>query len=155
AHETYFEHELMLEGECVSSLAVVDLDMRIGAASVRMGGIAGVGTNNKHRRRGYARRLLENSTAWMTENGFDCAMLFGIPDFYDKFGYAVCLPACRFEVQTRDAERAPATLVRRPYAPEDPPAVQQIYAANNADLSGSIVRSEKTSWFGKGSDYGM
>ena len=56
----------------------------------------------------------------MTQEGFDCAILFGIPDFYDKFGYAVCLPECRTEMRTRDAERADATLTARPYTPDAP-----------------------------------
>src|SRR5262249_3016322 len=105
-----FTVELLAEGEAVSSLEVINLVMRIGHCPVRMGGIGGVGTNDKHRNKGYARRVLEYSTQWMAENGFDCATLFGIGDFYDKFGYAACLPDGRVEVATRDAERALPTL---------------------------------------------
>jgi hypothetical protein len=150
-----FSHALLLHGEAVSELAVVDLTMRIGIASVRMGGIAGVGTDDKHRKKGYARRVLENCNVWMEENGFDCALLFGIPDFYHKFGYAVCLPQCRVEVATRAAERASGSLGVRLFTPDDLPALRAIYAATNADLTGSIVRGEKTRWFRKGTRYRM
>ncbi|HZT42328.1 MAG TPA: GNAT family N-acetyltransferase [Chthonomonadaceae bacterium] len=153
AKEGYFHHELRLNGESVSSLAVNDLVMRIGRATVRMGGIGGVGTKWEHRKKGYARRVLENSNIWMEANGFDCATLFGIEDFYDKFGYAVCLTDSRSEVQTRDAERAAASLSVRPFAQDDLPAVRDIYAANNATLNGSIVRNDRTRWFRKGSRY--
>jgi predicted acetyltransferase len=146
-------HQLMVDDEEVSNLFVVDRQMRIGAATVRMGGIAGVGTGNKHRKRGYASRVLENSTAWMTENGFDCAMLFGIPDFYHRFGYAVCLPDARYELRTRDAETAHSTLEVRPFVPEDREAILDIYAANCADLTGSIARSAQTTLFPKGSTW--
>jgi len=128
--------------------------MRVGTAHVRMGGIAGVGTDDRHRNRGYARRVLENSTDWMTENRFDCAVLFGIPDFYDRFGYAVCLPDCQYVLRTRNAERAAATLLVRPFVAEDRGAVLEIYAANNAEQSGSLVRDDKTPLFQKGSDWG-
>ena len=57
-----------------------------------MGGIAGVDTNEEHRNKGYSRRVMEDCTAFMTENGFDVAMLFGIPNFYPKFGYATVIP---------------------------------------------------------------
>jgi hypothetical protein len=42
----------------------------------------------------------------MAENGFDCATLFGINDYYHKFGYAPCLTWNEWKIQTRDAERA-------------------------------------------------
>ncbi|HZO87284.1 MAG TPA: GNAT family N-acetyltransferase [Chthonomonadaceae bacterium] len=149
-----YRHQLQLNGEYVSGLTVVDLVMRVGVASVHMGGIAGVETERAHRKKGYARQVLENSNRWMVAHEYDCAILFGIPDFYDKFGYAVCLPACRVEVHTRDAERAQDSLSARPFVPEDLPAVQEIYAENNADLTGSILRGEGTGWFRKGSWYG-
>ncbi|HLV80493.1 MAG TPA: GNAT family N-acetyltransferase [Chthonomonadaceae bacterium] len=153
AREGWFHHELRLNGESVSSLEVIDLVMRIGRSAVRMGGIGGVGTEGEHRNKGYARRVLENSNTWMEANGFDCATLFGIEDFYHKFGYAVCLADSRSEVRTRDAERALASLSVRPFAQDDLPAVRDIYAANNATLNGSIVRSDGTRWFRKGSRY--
>jgi hypothetical protein len=154
ADDGSFNHALRLDGETVSELEVIDLTMRVGIAAVRMGGIGGVGTDKKHRKKGYARRVLENSSVWMEENGFDCAVLFGITDFYHKFGYAVCLPQCRVEVATRDAERASGSLGVRPFAPDDLPAVRDIYAATSADLTGSIVRGETTHWFRKGTWYG-
>src|SRR5688500_988060 len=104
------KHELMVGGEAVSHLWVQHLRMRVGSAVVRMGGIAGVGTERAHRMKGLSRRVMENSTRWMEAEGFDCATLFGIRDFYDKFGYAPCMLVPRFEVRTRDAERAAASL---------------------------------------------
>lgn len=148
-----FHHQLLVDGDAASSLWVVDRSMQIGSAVVRMGGIAGVGTDSKHRNKGYARRVLENSTRWMAENGFDCAVLFGIQDFYDKVGYAVCLPECRFELATRDAEKAERRLAVRPFQPEDVPALRAIYEANNRNRTGIIVRDEATPWFPKGSGW--
>src|SRR5436305_890107 len=95
---------LFVEGKSVSRLAVVDLEMRVGGANVKMGGIADVGTDREHRNKGYSRRVLEYATEWMTEQGYDCATLFGIPNYYDKFGYAVCLSECWFELATRPLE---------------------------------------------------
>lgn len=150
---TATRHDLMLDGTSVSRLWVNDLVMRIGVAQVHMGGIGGVGTEHEYRNRGYARRVLEHGNRWMAENGFDCATLFGIRDFYDKYGYAVCMPDSQFTIRTRDAERAEKTLEVRPFTPEDLPVLRAIYAENNADLTGSLVRDEQRDWFRKGSWY--
>lgn len=146
-------HELMLNGESVSRLLLLDLRMRIGTAVVRMGGIAGVGTERAHRMKGYSRRVMDNSTEWMAAEGFDCATLFGIRDFYDKYGYAACMLVPRFEVRTRDAERAVPSLTVRPYEERDRDAVQELYAAGSATLTGTIHRGEEWQGFRKSSDY--
>ena len=147
---TTTQHRLMYDGEQVSQLWVGDLMMRIGSCAVRMGGIGGVGTDRTHRHKGYARTLLENCNRWMAESGYDCALLFGIPNFYDRFGYAVCLPDCRYEIPTRAAERVQRKLIERPFAPDDRPALEAIYASNNKDLTGSLVRNADTPWFSNG-----
>ena len=81
-----------MDGEVASWLWVLDLPTRLLGQTVRMGGIGGVNTKESHRMKGYARRLLSDTVSYMTEQGYDVTMLFGIPDFYDKFGY---IPACR------------------------------------------------------------
>lgn len=146
-------HKLLVEGEDVSRLSVIDLQMRIGSTVVHMGGIGGVGTNYQQRNKGYSRRVLEHANEWMAANGYDCATLFGIPDFYHRYGYASCLPDSRIEILTRSAEKAIPSLTPRLTTPEDLPTLRALYAANNAEVSGSIVRGDKTRWFRKGSRY--
>jgi hypothetical protein len=146
-------HELFLAGKSVSRLAVWDLRMRVGSVPVRMGGIGGVATEREYRMRGLSRRVMENSTRWMAAEGFDCATLFGIRDFYDKYGYAACMLVPRFEVRTRDAERARGSLTVRPYEDGDREAVRALYEAGNDGLTGTICRGEGWKGFRKGSDY--
>jgi hypothetical protein len=148
-----FHHELLCGEEAVSGLWIVNLVMRIGIAEVRMGGIAGVGTPEKHRNKGYSRRCLENSNVWMAEEGFDCATLFGINDYYHKFGYAPCLVGHEWKVPTRDAERAELRLNFRPMEESDLSAVHDLYAQTNAIRTGSIARKDRTQWPNKGSWY--
>lgn len=148
-----FRHERMLDGEAVSSLLVADYRMRIGIADVSMGGIVSVGTKEGHRNRGYSRQVIQNSIAWMEAHSYDCSILFGIDNFYHKFGYAVCLPECRIEVKTRDAETAPPALTVRPFAAADAPSLHALYAGNNGALTGSFVRGPDYHWFRKGSGY--
>ena len=48
------------DGELLSKLAIWPFTMRIGAAHVRMGGIGGVSTPEKHRHKGYASVVMED-----------------------------------------------------------------------------------------------
>lgn len=83
--------ELIIDGKSVSNLTLIDYSVRIGCAALKMGGIAGVGTQEEFRMKGYSRAVLEDTNAYMAQEGYDVAMLFGIPDYYHKFRYAACL----------------------------------------------------------------
>jgi predicted acetyltransferase len=129
----------------VSWLTVVDFRQRIGRDVVRMGGIACVGTHRDHRFRGYSRRVLQSSLYWMRSEGYDTAMLYGIPSYYPKFGYAQAFPCVSYTLAVRDAERAAAAGHR--FVRFDPArhlrAVLAMYDANNAARTGTTLRPPK------------
>ena len=84
----------LMEGETeLSHVSVLHLPMYVGGAVVTCGGIGGVGTDREHRNRGYARTVLADALEYMTDQGMHLSALFGIPDFYHRFGYAAGL-AC-------------------------------------------------------------
>jgi predicted acetyltransferase len=127
----------------VSRLWAPTFDLRIGSVVVKMGGIAGVGTEEAHRLRGYASLVLEESTRYFTESGHDIAVLFGIKDFYHRFGYAPVLPVTTLTVKTQDARRVlphgePRAL--RPLEERDWPALLDIYQQNNRTRTGTLLR---------------
>lgn len=135
---------LLHEGEVVSRLWLLDRQMRVGSATVRMAGIGGVRTEDEHRGKGYMRALMEDTLVYMREQGYDVSVLFGIPGFYDKFGYAACLLNSRIVVQTRDAESARAgsgSFAVRPIVETDMHAIIDLYNRNNALRTCSIVRA--------------
>ena len=126
--------------ERVSVLGLREYRMRFGSAQLKVGGICAVGTKEEHRNKGYSRRVMEHSTEYMTDNGFDVAMLFGIPDFYHKFGYATVLPETWVEFDTQDVQAATSPYQIRKFDMKDAPQVLAIYAANNAERTGTLVR---------------
>jgi predicted acetyltransferase len=148
----WHHRELLVDDEVVSELSVIDYEIRIGTAHVRMAGIGGVHTDGAHRMKGYARRLLEDTVRYMTDGGYDVSMLFGIAKFYPKFGYAMCLPSYKFTIQTRDAEDA-GQLIQHPdrcrtrpsrtrsSKDADAQALSAIYEQNNQGRVCSVVRS--------------
>src|SRR5436190_18336966 len=77
--------DLRIDGRSVSRLWVVTITLQIGQATVRMDGIAGVGTETEYRRRGYSRRVMEATVERMRAGDAALSMLYGISDFYPKF----------------------------------------------------------------------
>lgn len=151
--------ELLVNDEVVSFLVVIDYQMRIGSAKVRMGGIGRVETKEKQRMKGYMRKLMEDTVEYMKSEGYDVSMLFGISNFYTKFGYAVCLPSHKLTVSTRDAENARSDLGDykiRKIEKEDIDSVLELYNENNRGRTCSIIRTkEHFSGFPRGSRYGQ
>jgi hypothetical protein len=134
------------DGErAVSWLWIIPFTLRIGAATVRMDGIGGVGTDDACRHRGYSRRVLEAAVERMRQGDGALSMLYGIPNYYPKFGYAVAgadhllsLP----DLET-PADLPPGWSVR-PYAATDAEAVHALYEQNTANAVGVAVRSRWT-----------
>ncbi|MCL5998859.1 MAG: GNAT family N-acetyltransferase [Chloroflexi bacterium] len=140
----YHIREMLVDDQLVSWLTIIDYQMRIGSAVVRMAGIGGVETHHKHRMQGHMRVLFEDTVQYMLAQGYDISMLFGIPNFYPKFGYAVCLPWPKATVQTRDAELAQTEAVpcnMRPVGPDDLSAIIDLYNQRNASRTCSLVRT--------------
>src|SRR6266536_3592169 len=134
----YSTREMLIDGQVVCWLTLIDYAMRIGSARVRMAGIAGVETKSEHRMKGYMRVLFQDTLEYMRNEGFDVSMLFGIPSFYPKFGYATCMALYKVMVKTRNAELAKGLarpVQARPIAPADLPAVAELYNRANASRS--------------------
>ena len=140
--------EVIVGDRTVSWLSIEPFTLRIGAATVRMDGIAGVGTEEEFRRRGYARRLLEATVAWMRQGDAALSMLYGIRDFYPKFGYATAGPDHRVVITELSPNLSlPDNWHARPFAPQDLPAIQRLYERGTADGVGAAIRPpEARSW---------
>ena len=155
----YHKRELKLDNDiCVSLLYVIDLEMRIGGTPVTMGGIGGVYTNREYRNKGYMRMLYEDTVTYMLDRGYCISTLFGIENFYTKWGYASSLANYLGRVKIRDAEAAKdqvKSIKSRPVTAEDMAAVVDLYNLCNANRSGSLVRyPENFTEFERGADWG-
>jgi len=138
--------EILHDGKSISRLWIVDRRMRIGAASVLIGGIAGVGTDGEHRKRGLALRVLHRSLQLMQDEGYDASFLFGIENFYHGVGFATCMPEHGFSIDIRAAETVRSSLRTRPMKATDLRAIGKIYERHNQLRTASVVRPR--SWLG-------
>ncbi len=139
-HTTHIE--LLLDDAVVSGLRIFHRDMRIGSAAVTFGGIGWVETDEAFRKRGFARRTLEEAQRYCTEMGFDVAVLFGIEDFYERWGYAPAIPGHTVDLQTTDLPESMHGLRAEGATGTHRNAIRDVYSALNRTRSCSAIRSE-------------
>lgn len=133
---------LSVDGEEASECWIIPLTIRIGAATVRIDGIGGVETKPEHRLKGYASRVLHRAMEEMTAGDAAMTMLYGISNFYHRFGYVTAGPEYAvflYDVQ-RDEPLPPGWTVRE-FTPQHLPAVQSIYERATALATGTVVRT--------------
>lgn len=133
--------ELRLGDRGISRLWIVPFTLRVGRAVVRMDGIGGVGTDEEHRNRGHSRRVLEAAVERMRSGDAALSMLYGIRDFYPKFGFATAGPdhiVLLTDLQ-RDSD-LPSGWSVRGFEAHDLPAVQALYDTGTAEATGAAVR---------------
>ena len=145
---------LFYNDEPVSRLWVHDLNVRFGEAVVRMGGIGGVWTEEAYRKRGFARKLLETANDYMRSEGFDIASLFGIPNFYERWGYVPAAPEYSLKVQVGNLKDAELRHQVVDFCEQHRLDVLRIYERNNFHRICSVVRNPE-SWtgFARGTDW--
>lgn len=94
-----------------STLSVIPMQIRFGPAALTCGGIAGGGTDEAVRNRGLARRVIGAFIEWMCGERLALSWLFGIPNFYEKFGFAPLLPVVTSTFTAEHLATLPATPV--------------------------------------------
>ena len=102
--------ELVVDGEAVSGVELPYRRLRVGRAVLTAGGLGDVFTKRAHRMKGHSRRVLEHALTVMTDDRLDVSLLFGIPNFYPKFGYRAALSDYRVELPGRGVIDLPQTL---------------------------------------------
>jgi GNAT superfamily N-acetyltransferase len=133
---------LSVNGEQASECWVIPFHIRVGAAVLRVDGIGGVATKPEYRMKGYARRVMQTAVEQMSDGDACISMLYGIPDFYHRFGYVTAGP--EYLVFLWNLQRdipLPAGWNYREFTAQDLPAVQRIYEQQTAQATGTAVRS--------------
>ena len=92
AHEDVVDRYVVLEldGEIVSHVGTHPMEIVLGPARVRCGGIGGVATLPKCRGKGYMGRLLEDSIVRMRDKGMPLSALWGDQQRYGSYGWEKC-----------------------------------------------------------------
>lgn len=125
-HRVRWQFSLMIRDQRVSGLGLVKKRMRIGGAVVKMGGIAGVWTSGEHRKKGYASRVMDASVDFMRDKGYDTSILFGIRDFYHRYGFVEVFPSSALDVAASDLVSARGPLIHRMGRKADLPLLSRL-----------------------------
>ena len=132
----------LIDGELAGVLRVNTEVIRLGEARLKMGGLGWVSTAAEHRHKGVATALVRATLHYMASHGYHVSMLFGIPNFYHRFGYTTTLADYFVTLHTDEAARASTQYVlTRAVKPGDIPALQRIHTANDAGVACSLLRS--------------
>ncbi len=130
------------KNEIAGALRVTTETIRLGEARLKTGGIGWVTTAAHHRQKGVCRALLNDTFHYMKSHNYHVTMLFGIPNFYHRFGFATTLSDYTITIELEDALTAPRASCRaREAKPGDIAAIQRIHAANDGDVACSLLRS--------------
>lgn len=134
---------LEVNGTDVSWTYVVPMTIRVGESIVRMDGIGGVKTLEGHRNLGYSRQVLDAALAHMLAGDAPLTTLYGIPDYYPRWGYATLGPegGMRLTRLDRDNELLPGYAVR-PARAADLPRIRTLYDDATRDAVGPLVRPD-------------
>jgi len=130
----------LADGQIATHFGVWDFRMRIGRTRVRVAGIGGVGTLPAYRTRGWMRRTIDAALQAIRRRGYDLSLLFGIDDFYHRFGYVRAWPWIDVGVRLADLPReAPVHRPRR-FTPRQRADLDALYNRRHACLTGTAVR---------------
>ena len=140
-----------VDGRGVSWLTIIDLKMHYGASKLDVGGIAGVYTEREFRGRGYSRRTMNHALEWMRSRGYPLTALFGIHEYYHRYGFATFMGEHRARISLRNLSRVEASDGYQVVLHDEPDykseEIARLYEEMNVNRVASRVRAPG-SWKG-------
>ncbi|MFB3893831.1 MAG: GNAT family N-acetyltransferase [Phycisphaerae bacterium] len=131
----------LVGGRIVTHWGVWGFRMRIGSATVRVGGVGAVATHGDFRKRGYMLKTGLASVEAMRDLGYDLSVLFGINDFYHRFGYVRAWPEIGYYVDTNALPRKmPGGMRLKAFRLVQRDDLDRLYNRRNAGLTGTAIR---------------
>ena len=129
--------------EPVSTLVLLSMRVRFGALALPVEGYAAVNTAPRQRRGGYMGRLLRRSLRSARER-VSVVCLYGIADFYPRYGFVTCQRGAEWRVSLYDMRRLPAVAAGtlRPGAPSDLPAMRALYNDVHGARPWTVARAD-------------
>jgi predicted acetyltransferase len=131
----------LIDGRVVAALRLTTETLQIGEARLKMGGIGWVVTAADCRRRGLASRLLRDTMTLMRAHRYHVSMLFGIPNFYHKFGYATSIVDHSVSLDTTEALCCDNPFSVHRAKPGDIPAMVKLHQRGESQIACTLIRN--------------
>jgi len=148
-----------LDNKIVSHILVIPHFMRIGLAVVKVGVIGYTVTHPDYRRRGLATILMNKWIEEMTNSDYCLSYVFGIPYFYQQFGYEFAFfgdnysyePATYMNVGKIKRKKMRNKFVANMYEEKELSSISKLYNHANRERTGALIRTkEYWKWLIKG-----
>ncbi len=126
----------------VTHWGVWDYATRVGRKGrLRTAGIGMVATHGEHRKRGLMARTIDAAIPVMRDAGYDVTILFGIPDFYHRFGYVRAWPETDHLVDVVSLPDEPPDVRARAFRPDRLSGeYDRLYNREFAECTGTAIR---------------
>jgi len=126
------EHAFIVRdgGRIVSHVSLFVRPLRFGPAILQTAGIGDVLTIPEYRGKGLSNLLMQAALNYMKNNKFDLTMLFGIPNYYHKFGYIESMNYYQLEVFNSGPDLPDTQFSAREFSAGDLPPMLELYRTN-------------------------
>jgi predicted acetyltransferase len=146
----YFKPEhsrIARENGCLlGHVSIIEKYIRIGNCSLKLAGIGDVYTHPDGRGKRVSSTLMNDAVDYMRKNKYPISMLYGIPNFYHKFGYIEAMASHSVFVPLKYTSKVEGNLELRQCRDSDIEILNRLYNNNFQDKTGS-VRRVSTSWY--------
>ncbi|MEN1937934.1 GNAT family N-acetyltransferase [Paenibacillus sp. 102] len=137
---------ILEENHLAAKLHLLPLEINIGDAIFKMGGIAGVATYPEYRRNGHVKELLKHVLQKMKQDGFSVSMLhpFAV-SFYRKYGWELFANRviCSMTKSDLVMQKHVKGNIRRFNKDNHPNEIEVIYETFAKRFAGMLVRSRE------------
>lgn len=135
-----------MDGKLVGHVSIIEKYMRVGICVVKVAGIGDVYTHPDARGKHVSTHLMNDCIDYMRHNEYPISMLYGIPNFYHKFGYIEAMGEHKQFLPLKNFVKVESDLNLRPCKKGDVPVLNTIYNENFEGKTGFMERVEK-SWY--------
>jgi hypothetical protein len=130
-YEPGFDYRLhrigVKDGQVIAHLRIRPYTLQYGTAQLHVAGICEACTYPRFRKQGYSGKVLQESIAFLTEQGAHLALLNTSSDYYDRYSFSPVWPYYVLELDSAEAAALDAPLSLRDVRPTDVPAMAALY----------------------------
>ena len=143
----------LIDGKIVSHFGFWNYQMRVGMAKLKTAGVGAVLTHGEHRKHGYLTKTATAALEAVKEAGYDFSILFGIPNFYHKFGYSRAWNNTHYKISIDNLPKEKPELSVKKLKKSQYPETEKLYNNVTKTLTGTAVRPTYSLYDKKESGY--
>lgn len=135
---------IMYDGVIVSSVNLIPVAWSIGGIPLKVAEMGNVATLPEWRGKGLIRRLVEEFHKEVKDQGYDLAIIEGIPYFYRQFGYEYAIPLLEgTRIRLDQIPDCESRFNIRPFVEKDIPEAMNILSQSQRKFYVHSVRDER------------